>query len=74
MTYRIEDSPLGTYALMLGSQLIMQAGNPDNPELAYAECVRVRDALDDRGHAERVLRSTYYDRDTNQINDGIEAR
>ena len=67
MTYRIEESPLGTYALMLNQQLIMQA-------TSRAECVRVRDALQDRGHAERVLRNTYYDRDTNQINDGIQAR
>ncbi|HJX77290.1 hypothetical protein [Glutamicibacter sp.] len=74
MTYRIEESPLGTYALMLGQMLIMQAGNPDNPELAYAECVRVRDVLDDCQHAERVLANTYYDRDTNQIKDGIPAR
>ena len=74
MTYRIELSPLGTFSLVLGQQLIMQAGNPDNPELAYAECVRVRDVLQDRGHAERVLANTYYDRDTNQVKDGIQAR
>lgn len=69
MTYHIEESPLGTYALTLGSQLIMQAGNPDNPELAYAECVRVRDVLDDRGHAERVLRSVQFNVQTNSIED-----
>ena len=74
MTYRIEESPLGTYALYLGQALIMQAGNPDNPELAYAECVRVRDVLQDRGHAERVLANTYYDSADNQIKDGIDAR
>lgn len=67
MTYRIEESPLGTYALILNQQLIMQA-------TSRAECVRVRDVLDDRGHAERVLVNTYYDRDTNQIKDGIQAR
>ena len=64
MTYRIEESPLGTYALYLGQALIMQA-------TSRAECVRVRDVLQDRGHAERVLANTYYDRDTNQIKDGI---
>ena len=69
MTYRIEESPLGTYALMLGQMLIMQAGNPDNPELAYAECVRVRDVLQDRGHAERVLRSVKYNAENNTIED-----
>ena len=67
MTYRIEDSPLGTYALMLNQQLIMQA-------TSRAECVRVRDVLQDRGHAERVLRNTYYDSADNQIKDGIPAR
>lgn len=69
MTYRIEESPLGTYALMLNQQLIMQAGNPDNPELAYAECVRVRDVLQDRGHAERVLRSVRFNAENNTIED-----
>lgn len=72
--YTIQESPLGTYALMLGQQLIIQAGNPDNPELAYAECVRVRDVLQDRGHAERVLANTYYDSADNTIKDGIQAR
>lgn len=69
MTYRIEESPLGAYALYLNQQLIMQAGNPDNPELAYAECVRVRDVLQDRGHAERVLRSVRYNAENNTIED-----
>ena len=64
MTYRIEESPLGTYALYLGQALIMQA-------TSRAECVRVRDVLDDRGHAERVLQNTYYDSADNQIKDGI---
>lgn len=67
MTYRIEESPLGTYALYLGQALIMQA-------TSRAECVRVRDVLQDRGHAERVLANTYYDSADNQIKDGIQAR
>ncbi|MGP5048749.1 hypothetical protein [Glutamicibacter ardleyensis] len=67
MTYRIEESPLGTYALYLNQQLIMQA-------TSRAECVRVRDVLQDRGHAEWVLSNTYYDRDTNEIRDGIQPR
>ena len=66
MTYQITEH-LGTYALHLNQQLIMQA-------TSRAECVRVRDVLQDRGHAERVLANTYYDRDTNQIKDGIQAR
>ena len=61
-TYTIQESPLGTYALMLGTQLIMQATD-------RADCVRVRDALDDRGHAERVLRSVHYNPETNSIED-----
>ena len=67
MTYGIEESPLGTYALYLGQALIMQG-------TSRAECVRVRDVLQDRGHAERVLASTYYDSADNQIKDGIQAR
>lgn len=73
MTYRIELSPLGTFSLILGNQLIMQAGNPDNPELARADCERVRDVLQDRGHAERVLRSVRYNAETNSIEDGQNA-
>lgn len=67
ITYRIEGAPLGTHALMLGQQLIMQA-------TSRAECVRVRDVLQDRGHAERVLANTYCDSTDNQIKDGIQAR
>lgn len=67
ITYRIEGSPLGTHALMLGQQLIMRA-------TSRAECVRVRDVLQDRGHAERVLANTYCDSTDNQIKDGIQAR
>lgn len=69
MSYRIEESPLGTYALMLNQQLIMRAENPDNPELAYAECVRVRDVLQDRGHAEWVPASVRYNAENNTIED-----
>lgn len=66
MTYRIEESPLGTYALMLGQILIMQA-------TSRAECVRVRDVLDDRGHAERVLGAVKYNAENNTIEDGQNA-
>ena len=62
MTYRIEESPLGTHALYLGQALIMQA-------TSRAECVRVRDALDDRGHAERVLASVRYNAENNTTED-----
>lgn len=65
MTYRIELSPLGTYAMMLNQQLIMQATE-------RAECVRVRDVLQDRGHAERVLASVRYNAENNTITDGNE--
>ena len=64
-SYTIQESPPGTYALMLGTQLIMQATE-------RADCERVKTALEDSTHAERVLRNTYYDRVTNQIKDGIE--
>lgn len=30
--YTIQESPLGTYALMLGTQLIMQASNREDCE------------------------------------------
>lgn len=46
--YTIQESPLGTYALMLNQQLIMQATE-------RADCERVRDALQDRGHNKRNL-------------------
>lgn len=62
MTYRIELSPLGTFSLVLNQQLIMQA-------TSRAECVRVRDVLQDRGHAERVLRSVRYNNENNTIED-----
>ncbi|GAA2941062.1 hypothetical protein ACFO7V_16760 [Glutamicibacter bergerei] len=62
MTYRIEGSPLGTYALYLGQALIMQA-------TSRAECVRVRNVLQDRGHAERVLGAVKYNAENNTIED-----
>ena len=66
-TYTIQESPLGTYALMLGSQLIMQATNCE-------DCERVKTTLEDSTHAQRVLKTTYYDADTNEIRDGIDVR
>ena len=65
--YTIQESPLGTFALMLGTMLIMQATDRE-------DCKRVKTALEDSTHAQRVLRNTYYDAETNQIKDGIEAR
>ena len=62
MTYTIQESPLGTYALMLNQQLIMQA-------TSRVECVRVRDVLQDRGHAERVLGAVEYNSENNTIED-----
>ncbi|MGO4298415.1 hypothetical protein [Glutamicibacter sp. MCAF14] len=44
-TYTIQESPLGTYTLMLGTQLIMQA-------TSRAECVRVKTGLEHR-HPDR---------------------
>lgn len=61
-TYTIQESPLGTYALLLGTQLIMQA-------TSRAECVRVRDVLQDRGHAERVLGAVKYNAENDTIED-----
>ena len=66
-SYTIQESPLGTYALMLGTQLIMQATDK-------AECERVKAGLEHRGHAQRILASTYYDADSNEIRDGILPR
>lgn len=61
--YTIQESPLRTFALMLGTQLIMQASNRE-------DCERVKTGLEHRGHAQRVLRNTYYDAETNTIKDG----
>ena len=66
-SYTIQESPLGTYALLLGNQLIMQATNRE-------DCERVKTALENSTHAQRVLRNTYYDADSNEIRDGIEPR
>ena len=65
--YTIQESPLGTFALMLGTQLIMQATE-------RADCERVKTGLEDSTHAQRVLTATYYDATDNTIKDGIEPR
>ena len=65
--YTIQESPLGTFALLLGTQLIMQASDRE-------DCERVKTALENSTHAERVLRNTYYDAGSNEIRDGIDAR
>lgn len=65
--YTIQESPLGTYALMLGTQLILQATSRE-------DCERVMTALENSTHAQRVLRNTYYDANSNEIRDGIEPR
>lgn len=66
-TYAIQESPLGTYALLLGTQLIIQSTD-------RTDCERMKATLENSTHAERVLRNTYYDAETNTIRDGIEAR
>lgn len=66
-TYTIQESLLGTYALLLGTQLIMQASDRE-------DCERMKTSFENSTHAERVLRNTYYDRDSNEIRDGIEPR
>lgn len=66
-TYTIQESPLGTFALLLGNQLIMQSTNRE-------DCERVKTALENSTHAQRVLRAVHYDADTNEIRDGIEPR
>lgn len=48
MTYRIEESPLGTYALYLNQQLIMQASNRE-------DCEKVKTGLEHR-HPDRKAR------------------
>lgn len=47
-SYTIQESPLGTYALMLGNQLIMQATNRE-------DCERVKAGLEHR-HPDRKAR------------------
>lgn len=66
-SYTIQESPLGTFALLLGTQLIMQSTSRE-------DCERVMTAFENSTHAERVLRNTYYDAQTNTIRDGIEPR
>ena len=66
-SYTIQESPLGTFALLLGTQLIMQASDRE-------DCERVKTALENSTHAQRVLRAVHYDRDSNEIRDGIEPR
>lgn len=66
-SYTIQESPLGTYALMLGTQLIMQSTNRE-------DCERVMTALENSTHAQRVLRAVHYDADSNEIRDGIDVR
>ena len=61
-SYTIQESPLGTYALLLGTQLIMQATDRE-------DCERVKTGLEHRGHAERVLRSVQFNVQTNSIED-----
>lgn len=66
-TYTIQESPLGTYALLLGAQLLMQSTNRE-------DCERVKTALENSTHAQRVLRAVHYDADSNEIRDGIDVR
>lgn len=61
-SYTIQESPLGTFALLLGTQLIIQSSDRE-------DCERVRDALEHRGHAERILRSVKYNAENNTIED-----
>lgn len=65
--YTIQESPLGTFALLLGTQLIIQSSDRE-------DCERVKTALENSTHAQRVLRAVHYDRDSNTIRDGIEPR
>lgn len=65
--YKIQESPLGTFALLLGTQLIMQSSNRE-------DCERIKTTLEDSNHAQRVLRAVHYDAATNEIRDGIQAR
>lgn len=66
-SYTIQESPLGTFALLLGTQLIIQSTD-------RTDCERMKATLENSTHAERVLRNTYYDADSNEIRDGIEPR
>lgn len=66
-TYTIQESPLGTYALMLGTMLIIQSTD-------RTDCERMKASLEDSTHAQRVLRAVHYDANSNEIRDGIEPR
>ena len=66
-SYTIQESPLGTYALLLGTQLIIQSSDRE-------DCERVMTALENSTHAQRVLRAVHYDADSNEIRDGIDVR
>ena len=66
-SYTIQESPLGTFALLLGTQLIIQSSDRE-------DCERVMTALENSTHAQRVLRAVHYDADSNEIRDGIDAR
>lgn len=59
-TYTIQESPLGTHCLMLGTMLIMQATNRE-------DCERVKHALQNSNHAQHATQ-------TGNIQDGIEPR
>lgn len=65
--YTIQESPLGTFALLLGTQLILQSSDRE-------DCERVMTALENSTHAQRVLRAVHYDADSNTIRDGIDVR
>lgn len=59
-TYTIQEFPLGTFALMLGTQLIIQATE-------RADCERVKHTLQNSNHAEHATQ-------TGDIQDGIGTR
>ena len=65
-SYQITET-LGTFALTINNQLIIQSTD-------RTDCERMKTSFENSTHAQRVLRNTYYDADTNQIRDGIEAR
>lgn len=61
--YTIQESPLGTYALLLGNQLMAQASE-------RVDCERVKTAFENSNHAERAEQNA----NSNTTRDGIEAR
>ena len=66
-SYTIRKTPNGFYEVLLGTQLMGQLPDHDQAE-------RFAKTLEWGGHAERVLRNTYYDSTDNTIKDGIDAR